>query len=102
MPSLEWPGKTWADGSITTAALLTAVAASPKPTAIRRTLPGYSVMSPAAKTRAQVGAHRGVDHDVALLDLDPPLLERPEVGDEAERGDHGLRRAAYGLLRRRR
>ena len=34
-----------------TAALLTAVAASPKTVAINLTLPGYSTMSPAAKTR---------------------------------------------------
>ena len=74
VPSLEWPGKTWADGSMTTAALLTAVAASPKPTAIRRTLPGYSVMSPAAKTRARLVRIAAFDHDVALLDLDPPVL----------------------------
>ena len=54
MPSLECPGKTCALGSIATAALLTAVAASPKPTAMSRTLPGYSVMSPAAKTRCRL------------------------------------------------
>ena len=47
-------GEDVALGSIATAALLTAVAASPKPTAISRTLPGYSVMSPAAKTRCRL------------------------------------------------
>ena len=51
--SEEWPGKRCADGSMATAALFTAVAASPKPTAISRTLPGYSEMSPAAKTRGR-------------------------------------------------
>ena len=51
--SVEWPGKRSAAGSISVAALLTAVAASPKPTAISRTLPGYSVMSPAAYTRGR-------------------------------------------------
>ena len=92
--SLEWPGKRCADGSMATAALLTAVAASPKPTAMRRTLPGYSVMSPAAKTRSHVGAHRGVDHDVPLVELQPPRRSGAEVGDEAECGDHRLGRTA--------
>ena len=82
---------------MTTAALLTAVAASPKPTAISRTLPGYSVMSPAAKTRCRLVRIAASTTMCRFCDLDPPLLERAEVGDEAERGDHGLRRAAYGL-----
>src|SRR3954454_3968714 len=51
--SEEWPGNRWASGSIATAALLTAVAASPEPTAMRRTFPGDSVTSPAAKTRGR-------------------------------------------------
>ena len=38
--SVEWPGNTGCSGSMWCAALLTAVAASPKPTAISRTLPG--------------------------------------------------------------
>ncbi len=46
--SLEWPGNRLAAGSSAATALFTAVAASPNPTAISRTLPGYSVMSPAA------------------------------------------------------
>src|SRR5437667_2125978 len=46
----EWPGNSRSSGLIRTAALLTAAAASPKPTEMSRTLPRYSVMSPAAKT----------------------------------------------------
>jgi hypothetical protein len=38
-PPEEWPGNTRAVGSMWTAALLTAVAASPNPTAMSRTLP---------------------------------------------------------------
>src|SRR5690606_28949827 len=38
--SLEWLGNNCSSGSIRTAALLTAVAASPNPTEISRTLPG--------------------------------------------------------------
>src|SRR5437764_145071 len=45
---------------MTIAALLTAVAASPKPTAISRTLPGYSAMSPAANTRGWLVAIEAV------------------------------------------
>src|SRR3954451_1134142 len=37
--SVEWPGNSCASGSSSTAALLTAVATSPKPTLISRTLP---------------------------------------------------------------
>ena len=44
---LEWPGKTCAVGSSSTAQLLTAVAASPKPVAMSFTLPGYVHTSPA-------------------------------------------------------
>ncbi len=36
----EWPGNRLASGLISTAALLTAIAASPKPTESSRTLPG--------------------------------------------------------------
>src|SRR5450432_2180689 len=54
--SEEWPGNSLRAGSMTTAALLTAVAASPRPTEISRTLPGYSVMSPAAKMRGTLVA----------------------------------------------
>src|SRR4051812_45872592 len=46
--SVEWPGNSCAAGSSSTAALLTAVATSPNPTLISRTLPSYSTMSPAA------------------------------------------------------
>ena len=38
--SEEWPGKSLRAGSIATAALLTAVAASPRPTEMSFTLPG--------------------------------------------------------------
>src|SRR6478672_8027759 len=40
----------------------------------------------------EAGPHRGVDDDVPLGHLDPPLLERAEVGHEAERGDDRLGR----------
>lgn len=46
--SVEWPGNSDSAGSMTTAALLTAVATSPKPTEMSRILPGYAVTSPAA------------------------------------------------------
>ena len=39
-PPLLWPGKTWESGSMIGAALLTARAASPKPTEMSGTLPG--------------------------------------------------------------
>lgn len=55
---VEWPGKSFASGSMSMAALLTAVAASPKPTEISLTFPSYSVMSPAAKIRGRLVAIR--------------------------------------------
>ena len=89
--SLLWPGNSGWSGSRKVAALFTAVAASPKPTAISRTLPGYSVMSPAAYTR---GTEVRIAVSTMILRssiVDAPLLERADVGGEAERGDDRLR-----------
>ena len=94
-PRSSGPGNTCAAGSMTTAALLTAVAASPKPTAISRTLPGYSVMSPAAKTRGRLVRIAESTTTCRFAISSPQLLQRPEVGDEAERGDHGLGRPGH-------
>ena len=83
---------------MTTAALLTAVAASPKPTAISRTLPGYSVMSPAAKTRGRLVRIAESTTTCRLSISSPHCLHRAEVGDEAERRHHGLGGSAWRLL----
>ena len=83
-------GRAWASRVDGTAALLTAVAASPKPTAISRTLPGYSVMSPAAKTRGRLVRIAESTTMCRLSTSMPHCVQRPEVGGEAQRGDDRL------------
>ena len=47
----------------------------------------------------QVGGRGRVDLDVALVEVEPPLGQRAEVGGEAERGDDGVGRQGPGCRR---
>ena len=69
-------------------ACATAIADSAKPVAISLSLPSNVVMSPHAHTRSRLVSISAVDHDRALLELEAPLLERPELGREAELEQH--------------
>ena len=55
-----------------------------KPVAMSLSLPSKVVMSPHAHTRSSDVLNSAVDADRALLDLEAPLLQRPERGLEPE------------------
>ena len=81
---VEYFGWILISGRIVWTACATAIAASAKPVAISLSLPSKVVMSPQAQTRSSEVFITGSTTIAPLLDLEAPLLERPERGLEAE------------------
>jgi len=68
-------------------ALLTAVAASPEPAVMRRTLPGYVTMSPAAKTPGRLVDMSGRTAIPLPTMVSPQSRERLDVREHPDRQD---------------